>query len=109
MLAILKNKFPIHFIKIEQLREAGSDSYAVFSSDNKYFLRVIKPAFFDTAEAGADIQIFLQSRNFPVPAILLTNDGAPYFKEDNKLYAALFDTSDDNGNLRKRLPKRRGT
>ena len=44
----------MNFNKYKQLRDGGSTSYAVFSGGDKYFLRVIKPAFFDTAINGVD-------------------------------------------------------
>ena len=48
LLKILNKHYPICFDKYEQLRDGGSTSYVVFSSGDKYFLRVVKPAFFDT-------------------------------------------------------------
>ena len=59
ILNILNKSYPICFDKLEQLRDGGSTSYAVVSGGDKYFLRVIKPAFFDTAIKGVDIQVFL--------------------------------------------------
>ena len=54
LLNILNERYPMRFDKHEHLRDGGSTSYAVFSGGDKYFLRVIKPAFFDTAAKGAD-------------------------------------------------------
>ena len=68
------------------MRDGGSTSYAVFSGGEKFFLREIKPAFFDTAVTGADIQLFLQNKGFPVPPIILTNDNFPFVKTDERLY-----------------------
>ena len=86
VLNILNEHYPICFDELEQLRNGGSTSYAVFSGDDKYFLRIVKPAFFDTAITGADIQMFLQSKSFPVPSIILTTIDQPYIKFDNGLY-----------------------
>ena len=83
---ILNEHYPICFDKHEQLRDGGSTSYAVFSGSAKYFLRVIKPAFFDTAVKGAGIQAFLHSKGFPVPLIIRTKDGLPYVQTANELY-----------------------
>jgi Ser/Thr protein kinase RdoA (MazF antagonist) len=58
----------------------------VFSGGEKYFLRVIKLAFFDTAVTGADIQMFLQNNDFPVPPIIFTTADQPYIKFDDELY-----------------------
>lgn len=83
---ILNNHYPRRFDRYELLRDAGSASYAVFSDGRKYFLRVVKPAFFDTAVVGVDIQVFLQNKGFPVPPVVLTKDGKPYIKKDEGLY-----------------------
>jgi len=74
------------FDRYEELRDGGSTSYAVFSGGDKYFLRVIKPAFFDTAVKGADIQAFLHSKSFPVPPIIRKKNGSLYFQTENELY-----------------------
>jgi Ser/Thr protein kinase RdoA (MazF antagonist) len=68
------------------MRDAGSVSYSVFSGNDKYFLRVIKPAFLDTAVMGADIQVFLQNQGFPVPPVIFTKDNLPYVRMDNGLF-----------------------
>jgi Ser/Thr protein kinase RdoA (MazF antagonist) len=85
-LKTLNEYYPMCFDRHEQLRDGGSTSYAVFSGINKYLLRVIKPAFFDTAIMGADIQVYLQGKGFPVPAVVLTKDTLPYVKTDNELF-----------------------
>ena len=71
VLNTLNEHYPIRFDKYEKLRDGGSTSYAVFSGGDKYFLRVIKPAFFDTAVKGADIQAFLHSKGVPSAAYYL--------------------------------------
>jgi Ser/Thr protein kinase RdoA (MazF antagonist) len=86
ILNILNEKYPAHFDNIEQLRDGGSVSYIVFSGRNKYFLRATKSVFFDTAMQGADIQIYLQGKGFPVPPIVRTKIGSPYIKKDNSIY-----------------------
>jgi Ser/Thr protein kinase RdoA (MazF antagonist) len=70
IIKILNENYHINFDRCEQLRDGGSTSYAVFSGSNKYFLRVIKPAFFDTAVIGVDIQVYLQNNGFPVPPVI---------------------------------------
>ena len=57
-----------------------------FSDAHKYFLRIVKPAFFDTATTGADVQVFLQEQGFPVPTIVLTKDNLPYVKADEGIF-----------------------
>ena len=86
ILNVLNEHYPIRFDKYEQLRDGGSTSYAVCSDEDKYFLRVIKPAFFDTAVKGADIQAFLYSEEFPVPLIVRTKNGSLYVEMENDLY-----------------------
>ncbi len=82
---VFNENYPIKLDHIELLRDMGSTSYAVFSGSSKYFLRVIKPSLFDTATTGADIQVFLQERGFPVPPILFTNEHLPYVRAENRL------------------------
>ena len=86
ILSILNEYYPIRFDRNELMRDAGSVSYAVLSGNDKYFLRVIKPAFLDTAVIGADVQAFLQSQGFPVPPVILTKDNRPYVRSDNGLF-----------------------
>jgi Ser/Thr protein kinase RdoA (MazF antagonist) len=85
MIQILNACYPVKFERIEPMRDMGSTTYTVFSGMNKYFLRVIKPAFFNTAIVGADIQFFLQNQCFPVPCILLTNQQSLYVKNEKLL------------------------
>jgi Ser/Thr protein kinase RdoA (MazF antagonist) len=85
ILDIMNNHYPMTFDRIELARDMGSTSYAAFSGDEKYFLRVIKPAFFETAQSGADIQLFLQGKEFPVPPIILTKEATPYVKTDEHM------------------------
>jgi Ser/Thr protein kinase RdoA (MazF antagonist) len=86
ILAIIREHYPIRFDKLEYARDAGSVSYTVFSRNIRYFLRVIKPAFLDSAMIGSDIQVFLQNDGFPVPAVIITNDDLPYIKTDDGLF-----------------------
>jgi len=73
------------FNRLELIRDGGSTSYTVFSGCTKYFLRIIKPAFFDTAITGADIQIFLRNHDFPAPSIIFTKENLPYVKTNDVL------------------------
>jgi len=82
---ILNKNYPIKFNRLELLREGGSKSYAAYSGNDKYFLRTIYPAFFDTAVTGADIQVFLQNKGFPVPLIIFTKENLPYAKTTDSL------------------------
>lgn len=86
ILSILNENYPIHFDRDEMIRDAGSVSYTVFSRNDRYFLRIIKPAFLDTAIKGTDIQVFLQNQGFPVPPVIFTRDNLPYVKTDDGLF-----------------------
>jgi len=78
---INKNYYPIHFTSFELVRDSGSMAYVAASTNKKYFLRVIKPAFYDTAVSGVEVQTFLQNKGFPVAPIISTNDGKQYITE----------------------------
>ena len=82
----LNEHYSMNFNKFKLLRDGGSTSYAAFAGSERYFLRVLKPAYFDTAIAGADIQVFLQEQGFPVPPVIFTKDNLNYVKTDNGLY-----------------------
>ena len=86
ILSMLNERYPMHFDKYEHLRDGGSTSYAVFSGGVKYFLRVVKPAFFDTAVKGVDVQVYLHDKGLPVPRVVYTNDGLPYVKTADEFY-----------------------
>ena len=85
ILNILNENYFMRFDKLEQLRDGGSTSYAVFSGGDKYFLREIKPAFSDTAVKGVDIQAFLQNKDFSVPSVVRATNGLLYITMDEKL------------------------
>ena len=81
---ILNEHYAINFDNLEFKRDGGSDSYIAFAGSRKYFLRVIKPALYDTTASGADIQVFLQERGFPVPPIIFTKTQLPYVRTNDK-------------------------
>ena len=85
LLTVLNDHYNLRFDRLELLRDMGSTSYAVFSGNDKYFLRITKPALLHTAISGADIQWFLQSQGFPVPPIVLSIHGVPYVQMDRAL------------------------
>jgi Ser/Thr protein kinase RdoA (MazF antagonist) len=83
---VLNAHYPIRFDKHEELRDGGSTSYAVFSGGDKYFLRVVKPALFDTSIIGVNSQVFLRNKNFPVPPVIHTKDNLLYVEMETELY-----------------------
>jgi len=82
MLALMNQNYDIPFDHLELFRDGGSTAYVLCSGAKKYFLRVIKPAFFDTAINAVDIQVFLQTQGLPVPPVVFAKTGMPYVKTD---------------------------
>ena len=74
---ILTSNYPMRFDHLELNRDGGSTSYIVFAGERKYFLRVVKPAFLDTAVKAVEIQAFLWEHGFPVPPLVFTRENAP--------------------------------
>ncbi len=77
ILNVLNEQYSMNFDKIEFIRDSGCMAYAVYTNGCKFFLRVTKPMFYDTAAKSLDIHLFLQSQGFSVPKILYTKDGQP--------------------------------
>lgn len=79
---IINKNYTINFDKITLFREGGNTSYTAFSGIEKYFLRIIGPAFFETAIKSLEIQSFLMNNNFPVPNIISTKSGDLFVMEE---------------------------
>ena len=77
----LNQEYDMDFEAVEFLRDSGCTAYAVHAKGCRYFLRVTKPMFSDTARRSLDIHLFLQEQGFSVPRILFTKDGSPCVKE----------------------------
>ena len=82
ILSMMNENYQIQFDKIEFFRDAGSLSYIVFENDRKYFLRIIRSVFMDTALQSVDIHLYLMQNNVPVPQIIFTNCSKPYVESD---------------------------
>jgi len=82
----LNRHYPMRTDRVELFRDAGSTSYTAFSGTQRYFLRIMKPAFHDTAARAADIQVFLHKRDFPVPPVVFAAAGLPYVRTDGGLF-----------------------
>ncbi|MCL2461723.1 MAG: phosphotransferase [Defluviitaleaceae bacterium] len=80
ILRVLNDNYPIRFDNAEFIRDGGSISYTVSADVRKYFLRVVRPTFLDTAYTAVDIQVFLQTHDFPVPRVIFTTDNTPFAK-----------------------------
>lgn len=78
ILDVLNEQYSMIFDTIEFIRDSGCMAYAVYANEHKFFLRVTKPMFYDTAAKSLDIHLFLQNQGFSVPKILYTKDGKPY-------------------------------
>ncbi len=77
ILDILNKHYPMNFDRIEFIRDSGCTAYGVYAGESKYFLRVTKPMFFDTASKSLDIHLYLQEQGFDVPPVIFTKDGSP--------------------------------
>lgn len=77
VLNIINENYPMDFDAIEFVRDSGCVAYTVYASGCKYFLRITKPMFFETATKSLDIHLFLQKQNFAVPRIIFTKGGLP--------------------------------
>jgi len=91
---IIRKNYAISFDDFVLKRDSGSIAYSAVSEGKKYFLRVIKPAFFDTAVNAIQVQAFLQNKGFPVPPIIHTNDGKTYVhekREDGNYLYVMYD------------------
>jgi len=86
ILTTLNARYPLRFDRLELVRESVSMAYIAVTGGEKFFLRCVKPFGVAQARHGVDIQVFLQSRGVPVPAIIFTQDGAPCFEADGHLY-----------------------
>ncbi|MCL2709226.1 MAG: phosphotransferase, partial [Defluviitaleaceae bacterium] len=86
LLRALRENYPVAFDKIEMFRDGGSVSYAVYSRGERYFLRMVKPAFRANAVTGVEIQSFLSERGFPVPPVVPAFDGRPFAEARGELF-----------------------
>jgi len=93
LLNLLNARYPLRFDSIEFARDSVSTAYVAFADGQKYFLRHVKAPFIDGAKRGADVQLFLQGQGFPVPPVILTQDGAPC-AEDGDCLCILYEFID---------------
>lgn len=97
ILDLLNSHYPMHFDQIEFVRDSGCMAYTFYTSDAKYFLRITKPAFLDTAIKSLDIHLFLQKEDFSVPKILFTKENSPSIKvtkDQNSYFYILYEFID---------------
>ena len=75
---------------IEQNREGGNVSYVVKGENNKYFLKIIRPPFLETALQSVDIQMYLKQNRFPIIPIVLSKAGTPYIRAEDQGRECIF-------------------
>jgi len=83
----LRTRYGIHAAAVRFLREGGGTSYLAETAEkDRFFLKLIGPAFAGTARRSASVMRYLEEQGFPVPKTLLTTDGAalPEIREDGE-------------------------
>lgn len=70
ILRILNDHYPMRFDTLQFERDSGCAAYSAFANGSKYFLRITKPMFYETAARSLDIHLFLRENAFSVPQIL---------------------------------------
>lgn len=78
VLKIINEYYQMRFDAIEFIRDSGCVAFTAFANGCKYFLRITKPMYLETASKSLDIHLFLQKQGFSVPQIIYTNDDLPY-------------------------------
>lgn len=94
ILNFLEAQYPITVERVEFLRDSGSVAYTVYGKNEKYFLRITKPTYYETAVSSLDIHLYLQSKDCNVPRIIFTQDGnacTPLGKDEEKKYGVLYE------------------
>lgn len=94
ILFFLEEKYPLTVRKVEFLRDSGSVAYTVYGEDEKFFLRITKPTYYETTMSSLDIHLYLQSRDCNVPKIIFSKDGkacVPFGAKEEKSNAVLYE------------------
>jgi len=94
VLSVLKTNYPLQFVGMEFHRAAGSISYIVTASGKRYFLKIIRPAFVDTAHSSIDIHLHLLASGVPAPSIVHTKNNSPFVtvsKQDGTYLYVLYE------------------
>lgn len=84
----LKEHYSLLFTHMEFMRAGGTKTFIVHSTGEKYLLKLIPSVFMDTIRHSFDVILFLSENDFPVPRIILTQDGQPYcnYEDDGEFY-----------------------
>ncbi len=94
ILEFLEANYPVAVRKVEFLRDSGSVAYTVYGEDEKCFLRITKPTYYETTMSSLDIHLHLQSKDCNVPKIIFSKNGnacVPFGTKDEKSYAVLYE------------------
>ena len=94
VLEILNEHYELNFDMIEFIRDSGCVAYTVYANGDKYFLRITKPMFYNTASKSLAIHLFLQNHEFAVPKIIFTKEGFPCVNvkdKDGKYFYVLYE------------------
>ncbi len=92
--AVLNDRYPLHVDSLKLVRDSGSTAYMACAGGKPYFLRVTKPAFYDTVKPSLDIHVFLLRQGFSVPPIVFTKDLSPCVPiggADGRRFGILYD------------------
>ena len=80
---ILAEYYGIENPSLELLREGGGHTYVVNGKD-KYLLKVIGSAFFNTARQSVSIMRYLEEKGFLVPKLILTKSKDTVFETETE-------------------------
>lgn len=94
ILEFLQAQYPVTVNRVEFLRDSGSVAYTVYGENEKFFLRITKMNYYETAMNSLDIHLYLQSKDCNVPKVIFTRGGkasVPFGPEEEKRYAVLYE------------------
>ena len=81
ILQLINHNYPIKAVGLKFMRDGGSLSYTLFAEDKCYFLKIVKPAFYETALNAANVHTYLENKGFAVPPLVHARNGLPYILE----------------------------
>lgn len=90
ILRLLNCNYDVNIQSIELFREGGNFSYVVYGDNRKYFLKVIRPPFLETALQSVDIQMYLFHNRFSIIPIILSKAGSPYIRVEEQNRECVF-------------------
>ena len=83
LINILQESYGLQNVSLQFLRKGGAKVYLAETSDGKqYLLKVIGPAFAETARQSVDVMCYLQQRGFSVPQIIFTQKGQAFLETE---------------------------